>query len=61
MTKEEFEQKQDEAINAMTLEELRAYAKRINSHAQNYFSSWQQAEKEIERLQMELCIFKKDI
>ena len=47
MTKEEYIKKNNEDIDNMSIEDLRAYTKRIDANAQVYFKNWQNAESQL--------------
>jgi predicted kinase len=50
MTKEEYIRKNNEDIDKMSIEDLRAYTKRIDANAQTYFHNWQKAESQNKKL-----------
>lgn len=53
MNKTEYLRLKDEAIDAMSIESLREYTKRLDISCQKYFSAWISAENKLTKLQME--------
>jgi hypothetical protein len=54
MTREEAWKKREDDIDAMTEEQVKAYAKRLDRNAQTYFRAWQEAEERVTLLEMQL-------
>lgn len=50
MTREEYIKQNNEDTNKMSIENLRAYSKRIDTNAQTYFREWQKAESQNKEL-----------
>jgi len=61
MTREEYVKKNNEDIDKMSIEKLRAYTKRIDANAQVYFRNWQKAESQLKEKDDEILRLKSSV
>jgi len=58
MTEEEYLDESDKQIDEMSIEDLRAYTKRINHNSQLWFHNWMKTKNELQILEVQFSLLK---